>query len=218
MPSVKPGFVIGGGPSLKGFDFERLRNRRCLAVNMAFKDVFGAWGAYIGDARLINKLSLDPYWPRFQGKRFTRRDHWYKSKADPGTLLGRFRYRLLDSMTVWSSYPGSVVHLGNGGLAAMNVAELHGWDPIFLLGFDCSGDRGDGRMANYHDRYPRGWAKPAAYLEKKFVNSFEAVKKGIRSKVYNCNPDSALDVFEKITFERALEICDSKSELTARPT
>ena len=32
-------FIIGGGPSLKGFDFERLRGERVIAINKAFYDV-----------------------------------------------------------------------------------------------------------------------------------------------------------------------------------
>ena len=32
-------FIVGGGPSLKGFDFERLRGERVIAINKAFYDV-----------------------------------------------------------------------------------------------------------------------------------------------------------------------------------
>ena len=32
-------FIIGGGPSLKGFDFARLKDKTCVAVNLSFRYV-----------------------------------------------------------------------------------------------------------------------------------------------------------------------------------
>lgn len=192
-----PGFIIGGGPSLRGFDFESLLGLRCMAINVAFKDVPWADVAYLGDARLIDRLAYDADWSRFNGMRYTRSQEF--------ELAGPLYFNVLQRAETWQRDLRGVVSLGNSGLSGLNLAEQLGWSPIFLLGFDCGGYTESGRMANYHKRYPRRWLKNGELLTKKFTDGFREVFADITAEVYNCNPASELDCFPKLTFDEALE-------------
>jgi len=198
----RPGFIVGGGPSLRGFDFTRLEGLRCMAVNVAFKDVPWAEVAYVGDSRLLDLLAEDKDWAVFAGSRYTRANKLAKTKKlQPATITG------LTEIRRWAGDKGNVVGLGNAGLSALNLAEHLGWNPIFLLGFDCAGYRKDGRMDNYHDRYPKMWAKPGTSMRLKFTRAFAMVTDDIKAQVYNCNPASELECFPKITLEKAFKLC-----------
>lgn len=218
MPS--PGFVIGGGPSLRGFDFERLRGQRCLAVNVAFRDVPWAESIYIGDTRLLTRVFDSGNWKSLAGRMYTRANR----RQEAGVPKEPFAQCFLPQHE-WATDPKGIriCDRGQSGLSAVNLAELLGYDPIFLLGFDCKGTIPErpGLMANYHDRYPKDWNKPEAHMSQKFTAAFDDVKDDIRAKVYNCSPDSALECFEKITFEKAMEICKgnlSRSTHSSKPS
>lgn len=194
-----PGFIIGGGPSLSGFDFRSLRGKRCMAINVAFKEVPWADIALIGDTRLLDHLADDKDWDRFTGDRYTRASQLSRAKEpQPKDITP------LETQEAWSRQKGCVVSLGNTGLCGLNLAELLGWSPLFLLGFDCGGFDETGRLANYHLRYPLRWLKPGLYLVDKFTQAFRAVIGDIRAEVYNCDSKSGLECFPKITFQEAI--------------
>ena len=199
---MKPGFLIGGGPSLKKFQFERLRGRRCMAVNVAFKDVPWAEIGYVGDTRLLDQLADDKDWAAFAGLRYTRANKLAQAKKpQPKKIKGLVEIRR------WAKNKTEIVGLGNSGLSALNLAEHLGWDPVFLLGFDCCGYTSKGKMGNYHARYPPEWAKPGTSMHMKFTRAFRMVSDDIRIKVYNCTAESQLDCFPKISFDEALHLC-----------
>lgn len=196
---INPGFIIGGGPSLKDFDFRLLRGLRCMAINVAFKDVPWADIAFIGDTRLLDHLAGDKNWDRFTGDRYTRASQLSRAKElQPKDITP------LESQETWSRQKGCVVSLGNTGLCGLNLAELLGWSPLFLLGFDCGGFDEAGRLANYHERYPLRWLKTGLYLVNKFTKAFDSVISDIRAEVYNCDSKSGLEYFPKINFQEAL--------------
>ena len=196
-----PGFIIGGGPSLRGFDFEALRDLRCMAINVAFKDVPWAEVAYVGYARLLDQLADDPEWGKFEGLRYTRSHQTGRlQKLQPQNV------NVLRRADAWQTDPSRIASLGNSGLSGVNLAEQLGWSPIFLLGFDCGGFTKSGKMANYHDRYPDHWRKPGSLLMSKFTDGFRKVLSDITAEVYNSNPQSELDCFPKVTFEEAVAL------------
>jgi len=206
-----PGFIIGGGPSLRGFDFGRLRGLLCMAINVAFKDVPWADIAYIGDARLLDQLADDPDWSAFNGLRYTR-SHPLGRSLQPkfiNVLVRSDRWEKPGFIIGGGANPVRIASLGNSGLSGVNLAEQLGWSPIFLLGFDCGGFTGSGKMANYHDRYPEHWRKPGPFLTKKFTDGFRDVLPDITAEVYNCNLQSELECFPKLTFDEAVDLCRS---------
>ena len=134
-------YVIGGGPSLAGFDFARLTGADKIGANkaawLAATDIFvtvdrnfhnqnqEAIGAFAGTAYVavpdrIASLPNVTYWSHLPGAQFS---------MQPGALAG-----------------------SNSGFAALNLAFLLGYTEIALLGFDF---QWDGNKSHFHEGYTR---------------------------------------------------------------
>lgn len=144
--------VIGGGPSLRGFNWSFLAGReRCLVINRAFLDVPTADCWFSEDARVVTEL-WGAKLREFKGTKV-----WHAIEkgavedvkaADPSIkIIGKIR-----EDKFWSKrFSDGLSYSSNSGVGAINIAWLLGADPIYLLGFDC---RTSGlRMENFHDDY-----------------------------------------------------------------
>ena len=130
----KPVAIVGGGPSLAGFDFRRLRPRyRVLAVNESLVSL-----PFRPDA----VFSLDNNWARhrcaemsrFRGEKFLAVQDFYWPYVDQSaTMLRRLRRPRL------SIDQGSIHICGTSGYGALNLAYLKRASEILLLGFDMAG-------------------------------------------------------------------------------
>jgi hypothetical protein len=192
----EPCFILGGGYSLTGFDFERLRGRRTIAVNRAFE-----WAPF---AEILFSMDFDYY-------------KWcLKHKA--AAFLGFTGARVfLDSMN--SPFGGEIYYIrkvgiegfpaslktgiytaNNSGYGALQIALCLGANPIYLLGFDMHNDGPPHFHDGYKDKYS---VRPNATFKRGFEALAPALaKRGIR--VVNLNPTSALRCFEFQTIEEAL--------------
>lgn len=194
----EPCFILGGGPSLRGFDGERLRGRgRVIAVNEAgltmapFADVLfwadGRWYDW-------NKDRLHLHTGEFK---VTRCRPMSRSEADIKIVraLPRRMSHWFDALGGWC-----------GGGCAINLAYLLAASPVFLLGFDMHDMPADRwRDGNWHDRH----REPPVEGQRRdnFVPAIERMvphldRRGV--EVYNCNPDSALRCFPFINIEEVL--------------
>lgn len=144
--------IIGGGPSLKGFDWTSLHKRRhIIAVNRAFIDCPTADCWFTEDARVITDL-----WGQ-RLKFFLGLKVWNclqpseienVQAVDPSIKIIRTERK--DKF--WSRrFSDGLSYSSNSGVGAINIACLLGADRIFLLGFDCRTDVL--RMENYHQDY-----------------------------------------------------------------
>jgi hypothetical protein len=124
-------FVIGGGASLRTFDFDWLRDRATLGVNDAYK---------AGPSRCSRVL--------FGDGKFWKQNKWeLEEYAKAGGIvysvsLDTIRFNL---PWVWqfnrgvvgmSIDPGTLGWNHNTGASALNLALLLGAKRVFLLGFD----------------------------------------------------------------------------------
>ena len=86
---------------------------------------------------------------------------------------------------------------GNSGFAALNLADILGADPIYLLGFDLKGE--NGKTANWHEGYAH--TKPAnESLYDRYLEAFRWAAGKVRSRVVVLEVekgDSRLDCWEK---------------------
>jgi len=185
-------FILGGGPSLPvEMVPEFIKRGRVIAINTAYKLHPEADICYFADLNFFewNRRDLHNYTgpllltrndlPHIRCKRKIRRiAHMggYRLSRDPGHLAG------------WCS-----------GSNALNLAYLHGADPIVLLGFDMK------PVGNWHSEHKKT-TRPDRY-EKKYIPFFEAMapelaKDGIR--VLNASPGSALSCFPIIDPEEIL--------------
>lgn len=188
LPRVDPQDVIycvGGGPSLRGFDFSRLRGRRCVAVNRAFEVVPWAEVLFFMDLRFWNWYSrqvLETVSPETRivtaaaGIRHPRVE----------TVVARGGAGL---ETKW----GFVRHGNNSGYAAVNIAVQLGARLVVLLGYDMRPDAG-GRH-HWHDGYPVP-QRPDVY--RRMLQHWQSLESACRAAgvvVINATPGSALRTF-----------------------
>jgi hypothetical protein len=86
----------------------------------------------------------------------------------------------------------------NVGMAAINLADILGADPIYLLGFDA---RPDAERAHHHGAYPPGWTlterESREVVYRKWHEQFRKIAQMVRARVVNLNPESGIDAFPK---------------------
>lgn len=189
--SGEPCYVVGGGPSLKDFEWNLLRGgtvkaahelgpdiqlsakHNIIVVNRAWKDLPNADIFFTEDARCITDLwGATPEWKAFRGLKVLHvLDPSFEEaalKVDPTlTIIRRVR-----KDKYWSnSLSDGLALSSNSGVGALNLACLLGADPIYLLGFDCRAGDND-RMANYHNDYPEDWQTSGAQANS-FKSDFE---------------------------------------------
>lgn len=195
----QPAFLIGGGPSLVRFDFERLRGRgRVIAINRAFEYIPWADMLFFMDWKFYKLCHDDPgrkaLWDRFQGhKTFCnimgrKLDDCYSIRS-----LGRHGMS-------WSISKG-VYHGNNSGHGALILALALGCRPIYLLGYDMNSD-GAGR-SHFHSGYGHRHSPATA---RSFIKDFDDLAKRIPkiNYIFNLNPKSSLRSWPFKTIDEVL--------------
>lgn len=202
----KPCFIIGGGPSLRDVDTSLFDEFKTLGCNMAFlwsPDVVLAM-----DARVFEIGTGMPEWAACRDSiKITS-----QSAADRVESFGPNAYTIKfgSMLKDWPSrFEDGLPPSSNTGASAIAIADVLGADPIFLLGFDLSGE--DGVSANWHDAYPEKW-KSNELVYDRFRTSFLRVFDSCNARVVNCNPESELRLFPLCTIEEALALARGEIE------
>lgn len=189
-PQRRRVWIVGGGPSLKGFDFSVLRSSYVLAVNDACFALRWAAGVVSIDRTWISQRARELVF--FAGRKFlgTREglEHPAASwlmKSEPGL-----------------SEQWGVMHaVGTSGYAALNIAYLIGARFVGLLGFDYA-QPGKHWFPNY--AWPSGSA--ALFDPHGFDSTLPQFhRRGVR--VLNFSPDSAVTAFERRPLEDVCDFC-----------
>lgn len=203
-------FIVGGGPSAKGINWERLRGKNVLATNAA------AFLLPIGIAEYA-VFSDKPFLRSFRaqlrgyvdsggtlifipttGRPTEETDHWI------------YHVQRLNGRKNWgiSTDPSIVRWNRSTGGCAINIAYLLGANEIVLIGFDMKPDNGN---HNWHEAYnscyasgEKGWcAKPPAshYTASGMIKAFDPITVELEKmnvKLWNTTFGSAL---EKIPYK-----------------
>lgn len=187
-------WIVAGGPSLRNFDFDHLRNTPHIAINRAVEDCRHASIVYWSDTRV---------WAMIE--RFVRMHPGMKCagidvhKTEYPFWVSRYRF---DGITGLSLEPGTLRSGNNSGYAAINLAAQLGAKRIGLLGYDM---KLDGHRDHYHSGYPNLPIRERTLKEKMlphFKTLVDPLRK-LRVEVINYNEDSAIDCFEKKPLEEA---------------
>ena len=177
-------FIIGGGPSLAGFDWKRLHAVHTIGCNSAF--LLGAAVCnlcFFSDAQWF--YAMERKLESFAGRVVTHsadipRDHPWVSvvgKRDDGLHRDALGYG------------------GNSGCSAINLALLLGAKRVFLLGFDLK--LGNAAQMNWHQHR----VEPAnADVFPKFLEGFQAIARDLPRvfpgcSIINLSSATALSVF-----------------------
>jgi hypothetical protein len=188
----KRAFVVGGGPSLRGFDFSRLRGERIIAVNRAFEFLPFAEILLSMDFRFFSDVRLTKEFQAFRGRKI-----WIDTKGFPYKGVETLKSGPADGMT--ARFSEGIATGGNSGHAALNLALILGADLIYLLGFDFK--HGEDGRTHFHPGY--GYVDRPGKLDE-YLARLEAAAPAIRASgrsVINLSQDSALKGFETERFE-----------------
>jgi len=179
-------FIIGGGESLKGFDWGLLKPLRTIGCNDAY--VHGTDICLFGDTKWFEHHEK---WLRnYEGIVFTSCPKLQKSRVPWLWLICREAIGL---------HKGSIGWNFSTGANAINLALLLGAAKIYLLGFDVKLSKYG--KSNWHDN---NLDAPNEEVYPKFLEGFKYVARDLRKKfpevkVINVTNDSALNEFPKIS-------------------
>ena len=197
-------FLLGGGPSLKDFDFDIIGNELTIGVNKSFTK-FPTTITYCMDVRFYDMVTnahdvkwkeLHQKWLAYKGiKLFLKRS--VKSKFDSSVYvvsnLDKKALSLDLSKGIWGG--------NNSGFGALSLAIALGATRIGLLGYDLKVQKTQkGIETHFHGGYGLGREKSFQSKLDKFKMCFEEFSPTIAQQkiiVVNLNPDSALECFPK---------------------
>lgn len=185
-------YIVGGGRSLLGFDFDKIKNKGLIiGVNESF---------FIADCDVC--FSIDICWIRSNNKRIKQAVDAGKTVAlavsphqmQDKWVIDRAQYFLRRHRSILSENVGEISG-DNSGHGALNLAYHLRPRRIFLLGIDL---RSDASVTHWHDVYSNIGNYKKSYNH--WTAQFEETKRYLDAagiEVYNCNPDSNVAVFRK---------------------
>jgi hypothetical protein len=191
-------FIIGGGPSLKNFNFSLLSGELCVGTNMAF--LHGPCVNLVCDLTLMQTFAGDPRWKDYKGVKV-----WLNAElpAQRGVFPGVLELHPcqdLSNKRKWSRVlSDGLWFLTNAGASALNLVDILGASTIYLLGFDMTGAAG--KTVNWHNEYKE---KQPERVYQDFTVDFIRNLANIRAKVFNLNPASGLKCFPFARIEDVL--------------
>jgi len=142
---MKKIFVVGGGPSLRGFDFSSLDKVETIAVNESLFDLGNPTYFVTMDSSFLIKL-------RGRKKEYeiflsTKAKKYFINPRMLGTFPGIDE--VIKSEIIQPFDDEKFGHGYNSGFCAVQLALRLGYDKIYLLGIDMTTDGTD----HYHDKY-----------------------------------------------------------------
>jgi len=187
-------FIIGGGESLREFDFSKLKGELVIGVNRAYEKI---------DCTINFAMDHTLYDWIVRGKLGQEvKDKFEDFKGFPVWLdtvgydypKGIFILNKTNSHKISYSLKDGITGGNNSGFGALNLAVCLGANPIYLLGFDMKGK--EGKQAWWHSGYPDNQSNK---VYKSFINGFRRIAPDLKKKniqIINLNPNSALKCFE----------------------
>lgn len=181
-------YLIGGGPSLSSFDFEKLKGHSVVAINDALFKIPWATALFSADSHWANhrKDAIN----QFNGERFLA--------MPPIPGINATFLNCLERPGISLEWPN--IHLqGTSGYAAINLAILLGAKNIFLLGYDYQN-----AQKHWFGNYE--WKSSTDdYVLKLWAAQFNSIQLPFDVHVYNTNPLSQVVAFPKVRLE---DVCN----------
>jgi hypothetical protein len=192
-------FIIGGGPSLKGFNFDKLQDELTIGINAVYQKfdpiiLFGMdkrffeWAEckgikYYGK----NEKEKNEFLERYNNLTAIKL-HLNVEKADFENV---YKIDCMGNLGLSASLSNGLCHGENSGYAALNLAYILGCNPIYLLGFDMDGDK----KYHWHDGHPgQAGTGDMSTFPIAFNQFADEIKK--KTRVINLNKESKLKCFE----------------------
>lgn len=201
-------FIVGGGPSLIGFDWSNLNNKFVIAINRAYEVLPEAQIVYFTD---------DDYYQRHRGEMLAHKGKKFRGRLARKEVIKDkqvLELQLQPQPSGWSDQFGELYHGSNSTFACVQVAAQLGFKKIHLLGVDMKhqgkynrGKKNNKGVTHWHNGHRR---TDPAHAYKMMIGHYnklapEAQKRGIEIINVN-NPDqTALKCFPIKTFEEVFD-------------
>lgn len=190
-------FIVGGGPSLHGFDFNRLNGKRVIVLNHSYLYCEHEILIYL-DNKFVSETRDRGHdlanWPQ---KVVTGPQGGIGSGKSVTTL----QYADKLSKQHWKAYSSK-----QSGLFAINFALLANASRIFLLGFDARFMNGMGHYYSDKWKHNRDSKGQGPYSQNaKYFDEFSTCE-----NIYNCSGASLIKTFPYVSIDEIL--IDTASE------
>lgn len=195
VPREWPGetcFILGGGPSLRGFGAAVLRGRRVIAINNSY--LLAPWAdvLYYCDRQ---------WWVKHREEALATFTGQYRISL--GTSEGGTRRLYQGGPRGLDTRPNALRHGSNSGYQAINLAYHFGVSRIVLLGYDLHVDES---QSHWHAGHGASLNSQAQALDL-FLPRFPHLVEPLRAagvEVINATPSSALRCWPYIPLENLL--------------
>ena len=186
-------FIVGGGPSLKNFDWGLLKGELSIGINRAFEK-FDPSIMFCMDTRLWGWVVRGDFGDEARTRYENFRGHrvWVESPS----------FLFPDDITVVPLRDISPCG-SNSGHAAINLAVDLGASTVYLLGFDMRGDSKGGQKW-WHEGYPSTQSEGVYKTFIKALNDDAPRLSKTKTSVVNLTPRSALKCFPSSTIQTIL--------------
>jgi len=192
-------FILGGGPSLTGFDATSIIGFPTIAINEAGLTL-APWADIL--------FWSDDHWLEWNKDRLALHYGGRKIYRHLGAVHGAHHIKFRHTTREGIHWGSNAVGGCDSGSSAINLALHTGAKVIVLLGFDMS----DGGQNNFHDRH-REPHDPQVVTDR-FIPAHNAMAADIASrgypvKVLNATPVTRLTCWPKIDLEEAISAYSS---------
>jgi len=211
MEKNKTVYIIGGGYSLKGFNFNKLKNKDTIVINKVIKYVPNPTYFITIDYTALKKISsikLDkttkvfianfahPYMKEEKGYIIDKRTNLIYDLTDFDMIIKSHQFEGIGFN--WNDFRNG----NNSGYCALQLAILLGYKNIYLLGIDLCVDK----KSHFHE----GYGRPIPYMKKRlneytqyFIPTLKQLKKENKMNMYSCSVISKLnDIIPYIPLEK----------------
>ena len=179
--------ILASGKSLEKYDVDYCQGKaKIYAVNNTYQ--LAPWADVL---YACDKEWWDTYKPDFKGEKWT-----INKDACEKYGLNHIDY---DSQLIFSDK--DIIATGNNsGFQAMNLAYLHGYKRIILLGFDYMNSG-----QHFFGRHPHGLNKsPDMRRWVKHMRKAQPIMESLGIEVINCTRETAIDCFPQMPITEAL--------------
>lgn len=227
---TKKVFIVGGGPSLKNFDFSNFEGYDVIAVNKAIEHVSSAKYFVTMDYTFLSKtaLSVQDINDKVEASYFVLNLEGNNIKKIDGTYTD-IRYNLKydkingfshiipsyirnHQKTGFSTNKNEFAHGSNSGYCALQLAILAGYEEIYLLGFDLNIES---KITHFHNDYKQSistFRRNINNYKSIFLTSLNLLK---ATNIVSCTKESSLnEVLEYTPFYQALKIKIPEERMT----
>jgi hypothetical protein len=198
----QPVVIVAGGPSLKGFDFDRLEGFNVIAINRSLEFLPTATVLWWSDAW---------FWRHYREKIILHKAQWkatclteYRQMDSIPETVTQYRFT---GLTGFDPDIGCLRHGNNSAYAAMHLAVHLGASRIILLGVDMKyGDHGESHFHSGHGIMHK--EKTLTHLMLPYFPTLAQPLADRSIHVFNASPNSALTVWPRGTIEEGLYLAE----------